>query len=182
MAYTASADWPARNINLGIATLLDAQLPADSFTANQNSGANLTASTGASYDLVEPNKTLLQEMLANEKMLNDGLSWLGIIKTNDLSLTNLHDQLTALSAIVDKEEAGKSLTDDDRSLIKNLVSQTMIQPAQQKSITYTFVNGSAPTANLTMSLAGLKFLVAVEAQDGKNLLAVGPIFNYQETQ
>lgn len=184
LAYTAGVDWPVRNINLGIATLLNAQLPADTFSAQVDSGVSLnTQNNHPDYDMVEPNGQLIKELAANEKMLSDGLSALGVIQKDDLLLTGLRDQLSALATIVDKEASGQNLNDIDRAVLKNLVGRTMTQAAKQKSITYNFINGDhLPETNLTMSLNGLKFLVVVQAHDGKQLLSVGPIFNYQETQ
>lgn len=183
LPYTNSTRWLERKIGSSLATMTNLLLPADTWRIardNQPSGL-VTAGDLSSFNYIEPQQKLADELVANTKMLFDALISLGVVKDNDARFTDLLGKMTTSRQIIRKELSGQALDRNDYQFISDFVSQYRIDTTGSKNATINFYN---PKTNKTLStrqsVGPLKIMVLIYSKDNKKILALGPIFSYKE--
>lgn len=176
----SNSSWQERNINTVLGSWVNLQLPADKLIGGwQEEGGSLAISTtGSDYDYIEPDLVLINELIANTKMLSQMLISLNVVKDYKFSKLNvLTEELTSIKNVIKKELTSEVVNFDDIEVINNLVKQFKVAEPGNKSINLNFKNSHRVIAE---SIDGIKLLIIVYRRDDIKIFAIGPIFNYQE--
>ena len=132
------------------------------------------------YSIVEPNLDLLNDLMAKTNMLSQALDFLDLgAQTNSatVELKDYYNKLDAIKKIVIKQINGKERNEEDCRTIKDFSTARSIERAGKKVFEIC-----DDYRGLEESIEQIKLLLVVyRSVDGKNILAVGPIFDYFET-
>ena len=178
----ASDNWQNKNINSSLAAWVNLRLPADELLSGwQEQDGNLgLTKVNSNYDYIEPDIKLVNELIANSKMLLDALLALEVAGDADSTynrLNKLIDELEKMKGIIKKELNGEILDYTDLEIINNFARQFVVAESGNKNIELELQNSKR---FITESIEGMKLLILVYNYDDKKVFAVGPIFNYQE--
>lgn len=177
---TATDDWQNRIANTALGSWVNLRLPTDKIVGDwQGQKTGALGESGVAEAMVEPNLRLVNDLLANTRMLEGILHALKIVKDVDYSakrLAEYSDELSKIKKLIEKELAGEKLTDPDQIFISEILKKR-IEPAKdyKKTVSLKFTKGS-----ISESIEGIRWVVAVYQNGDKKTLVVGPIFNYQE--
>jgi hypothetical protein len=185
-SYASTSLWQQRLFTEAAASWVNLQSPADvwkvSVATSSSHGliSNSVLFSDNNY-YVEPNYSLVQKLLADNRMIYNMLQALSVntmLNSAASSLQTENNQLSSLLAIIVKELNDQSLTADDQSLIDSFVSQyQLVNPGQAQPNVVI----AAGTGRLQESL-GTQLLALVYQLGGNKYLAVGPIFSYSESR
>lgn len=172
--------WQDKNINVALASRVNFQLPADSLKLADTVANSLNA-VNVNYDddYVEIDPVLVEELIADTKMLRDMIISLGIIKGKDSAyhkFSSLISDLTGVQTIMQKELGDQPLTDNERRLAKTMTGRFSVLSQGSKQLNLV----STDKRKVNEDISGVKLLFFVYARNGRKTLAVGPIFNYRE--
>jgi len=176
-AYVSSAAWQEKEVNTALGAWVNLGLPADSL------GMGTMESDGFGGNqrwnsYVEPNLALVDELLADSKMLVQMFTALRLGSDAGFTtkkLNELVEHFDKIKTIVKKELNQEQLDENDQLAISELVRNAMIVKAGAKSMNMKFKYKS-----VTESIKGIKLLAVVVALPDKKILMVGPVFNYTE--
>jgi hypothetical protein len=184
--FTKSDNWQNKNVNTAISAWINLQLPLDEFALTPIfDGSTLGDFSNYGENIyVEPNLSLVDELIATNDMLAEAFSILGLNKETNLAsqiVNTMDDDLNMVRDVVVKELTGEALTEKDGEKLMDFAKKYRIENYSDadKVLRLDF-----PEANITLSqsLEDLK-LIAVVYKSGKNkVIAVGPIWNYRETR
>jgi len=180
-------EYDKKKMNTAIATWINLQLPADilaPFKESEFKGiGNGGGDTGfMKFSYIEPDLILVKELMANIGMISEMLS---VLKINDYNNTVLGDLETVkkkfenVEYIIKKELSGESLTENEYKFINDFVKEFQLKEKGRKILVFKSEKEKV-RARLQESLEGVKLLVFTYKDRGKNLFAVGPVFNYWE--
>lgn len=177
--YLNNKAWQEKNINTALSAWVNLKLTNDTLGLNIQSGNNLFS--GASHEaqtFVEPNLVLINELLANIKMLSSMLNELKIVKDIDVTSKKIKDAVDDLSVIKSlaiKEIQGENIDVETQMAVQSILRKYTVVDSQPKNIELSFDNSST-----VESVDGVKLQVVVYQDKNKKILVVGPIFNYLE--
>lgn len=175
---TNTGNWRNRQTTAALAAWVNLRLPADKLVPNLEnvSGGDLPESA---Y-FVEPSPVLIDELLANARMLGKMMGALRLVKDVDLTgkkLAEVQDELLKLKAIIKKEMAGENLDNNDLANLANFSRKYLVSKAGEKRTVFAF--DKLKTAE---DIGTLKLIVIIEQIKGKKYLAIGPVYSLQEGQ
>lgn len=184
-SYAKNSAWIKRKLDTVIGAWANLQVEVDTLASYQGRGVsglnNLNGGNESNkYSYIEPDYTLASELLANTNMLLRMLSILGIAEKDNEAvskLTDLKKDLESVVAIVVKELAGEELLEEDRKFIATFPLRYLVKKQGNKELVLSSQYSRRP---LIDSVKGVKILVLAYQTDGKNVFAVGPIFNFWE--
>lgn len=182
--YMRNNDWHNRvDINTVLGSWVNLHLPEDSLVNyyekdDGNSLGSYKESFGFNY--MEPNIKFIQELIAKNNMLVEMLKIFNVTeKTNAVSvqLRELDMKLNSILAICKKELSNEILDDDDFRFVEDFVGHYEVGKTGSKNFVLDFGKRNAEE-----SISGVKLLILVyrNKQEDKKIIAIGPVFNYQE--
>lgn len=177
--FGSNALWQEKNLNSALALWVNAKLPADQLTSATNADNKFNAYSG-DYNYIEPDLAIVNELLANTKMLTQAFLALGVIDDKDFTYGKLNDlaaDLEAMKNIIIKELSGSALSGDDKSVIYQFSKKFSVSLQNAKSIKLDFSGGE-----ITESIDGVDMLIYIYQEKGKKVMVAGPVFNYQEAK
>ncbi len=182
--FTKSMAWKEKNINTAVSAWINLQVPVDNFKFNESNVVN-SLNDFAKYrddSYIEPDLTLINELLANQAMITKMLEALQIdkeIPNIKISLNTLASDLGALKALIIKQLEGKGLEPEDNEFISSLINRLKIDDydASQKRIVLKI---PGVERNLNEELGDLKLMVLIRQDGESKLISVGPVWNYSE--
>lgn len=183
LPYARTKTWSDRQMQLVLSTMTSVGLPLDRWEATRNDAVNrLGASTDAGIvAYIEPGQALIDEMDANASMLFQALIALGVVKDNDIALSDLTSRLSGVRSLMRKELSGEMLSADDSRFLVELVGSRSLSQAGSKTASVSFVDPASRQPRIVKhSLLPLKLLWLVYKKDGKEILTAGPVFSYKE--
>ena len=173
--YTALATWvnQSKEINVEKVSLQDTSALGPLFA----------------YGYIEPQPEFYAELLANVVMVQDGFRILQIINENTKSFERLDNLRIVLERVYNlslKELANQPLTNDDYSFINNFNKhiRSFIGDIKKENVgnTHEVVYDFDSGKRLTETLDGFAYLVVLYPNtEGQPVLAIGPVFDYKET-
>lgn len=179
--FARSLAWRDRTLNTAASAWINMQLPLDKFSQSKSSGS--FSRFGENF-YVEPNLNLVNELLANNAMMQKMFSALQIdseVTSVANALQTAGSNLTAIREIIIKELTGQSLTEDDNKLISDFAGQFTIEK-QAVAKNKLVLKMPATKDSLTEDLGRLKLMVLMH-QDGVNkVFSVGPVWDYKESR
>jgi hypothetical protein len=129
------------------------------------------------YNYVEPNIEFISEIIARNDMLIEMLDILNVSKTANATAINLKEfngKMKTLLAISKKELSGIAIDNDDCKFLNSFIKHKIVESPGNKRIS------SKDPKVFNYSIDGLKIVALVYNSDGKLILALGPVFKYQE--
>jgi len=99
-------------------------------------------------------------------------------KTNvsTIDLRELNDLLVKLESIMERELSNNTLDENDNKFLADMITHYAVGKGGIKSFTLNFPFGGKREENI----AGIKLVALIYENNGKKIIAVGPIFNYSE--
>lgn len=173
---TDTANWRNRQTTAALAAWVNLRLPADRWIPNMENVSGGDLSESAYF--VEPAPVLVDELLANARMLGKMMGALHLVKDVDLTgkkLAEVQDELLKLKAIIRKELAGENLDANDLANLANFARKYSVSKAGEKYTAFSFER-----LKTVEDIGTLKLIVIIEQVKGKKYLAIGPIYNLQE--
>ena len=181
-SYAHNDQWRhTRLVNTALGSWATLRLPVDAWVNYHDTQKN---SLGAyyecnSFNFIEPEYNLAQELIAKNNMLINMLTILRVVdKTNiaSIQLKEFNKKLTDISGIIRKELSGTVLNIDDCRYITNLIGQFDIEKKGARSFEIEFMKNRTSVQRVD----GVKILVLVNDFNGQKMLLMGPVFNYSE--
>ncbi|MFH0951413.1 MAG: DUF3160 domain-containing protein [bacterium] len=185
LGYTDTAAWTNQLLNTSAGAIFNVQMPVDSWQLSYRREASLQTNEDLiiKYNFIEPNITLLNELLADTYMLFKTMYHLDLVKANDNDFSQLINNLITLKRLASKQLNDQEFTFEDWRFLNEFTSQYYINDLATKTVSKEFINSSTGQPyNLQQSLDGVKLLISVQYYQNRQILAVGPIFNYQEAK
>lgn len=181
--YAQSIDWNKdRDINTALGSWVNLHLPQDIWENFIESEAVNSFSSGYYCNLnnyVEPNLQLYYELVTKNDMLLEMFKALGVTDKTVAANNNIKDfnkKLQTMISISEREIGGGALSEDDCKDIKTFAKNYQVKGELARS--FAIVQGSG---RISESISGMKAVMLVYRNgSGKNVMAVGPIFNYFE--
>lgn len=130
------------------------------------------------YNFVEPNLEVVDTLIAKNDMLLKMFFALQLTKkTNIISiqLKDLNDSLKNIRQIIVKELKNEELTQGELDFIVDFSKLYFVKEKGEKKFDIKF-----ELKEITESIDGIKFVALIYNNNGKKIMVVGPIFNYQE--
>lgn len=179
-SYYQNDNWKSRQINSILGGLLNLETGHDSFD-NISSTSGLSEVVEVSrYNYIEPDLILINEILAEIKMLSEMIGVLELefeSPTLNVEINNLISDFSKIKEIAEKEIKGEALNDEDCYEIRRLVNFNLNSEGEKNINSYF---GSRKDY-LIRSIDGVKLLGIIRPVENGKVLMFGPIFNYQET-
>jgi len=174
-------------LNLALSSWVNLQLSADTFVVHKDiSVARLNDNGGdnqfANISYIEPDLSLVRELLANTNMIIEMLSILRVDEHENtvlIDLNNLKNNLEKIQEIIKKELSGGSLTEEDYEFIREFIKEFEVKNKGKKSLIFS---SSYSSDKMTESIEGIKFLTLTYQKNDKKFFVVGPVFNYWESR
>lgn len=175
--YSTNDFWKKNNMNTALSAWANLRLPADELIINYQEENKLSASESASI-YVEPNLELIDELLANCKMLSGMLNSLKIIRDVDFAtkkINELTEDLNKEKQAVKTELSGNELDDPTEQSLSFIVKRYAVIKKLDKTVRFTFNGGM----KIIDKINGVRLLTAVYQLKDKKIIVVGPEFNFQ---
>jgi hypothetical protein len=180
--YTQTDAWTDLNLSAAEGAMLNAQLPVDRWALAIKKDTGLVNDQSiVKYNYVEPNLKLINELIADSQMVFDVFTGLGIVNSNDSDFGQLLSDLNNVKALEIKELNGDDFYYNDWTFLNEFTGRYYLTSTANKQITLNFTAPSGhQSKQLKQSIDGVKLIVAAYHHQGRDLIAVGPVFNYQE--
>ncbi len=180
--YTQTDAWTNSNLNTALGTMLNSQLPVDRWSlAIKKDVAPSTEASIVKYNYIEPNLKLINELTADTQMVFNFFVALDLVKNNDANFTQMLSDFGDLKSLVSKELRGEDFYFKDWTFLNEFSSRYYLNSVGNKLITLNFpVPVSHQTKQLKQSIDGVKLMIAAYHHQGRDLIAVGPVFNFKE--
>ena len=179
------ANWQARSLQTAASAWINFQLPLEKFSVNPVfKGQNLNSfSRWSENSYVEPNLSLINELIANNNMFLKMFSALQLDADIRLALQDIRNfsgNLLSLKKIVIKELTGEKLTTADNEMIADFTKQLKTDgaPASQKQL---YLKLPQQKDGLREDLSRLQLLVLIHQEGENKVFSVGPIWSYRES-
>jgi len=172
--------WQEKNVNTVLGGWVNLQLPADKLVSGWEEGGSglAIATAGNDYDYIEPDLVIVNELIANTKMLSQMFAALKVVQDYEYSKLNiLTNELESIKEIMKKELNNEILDFDDLQIVNSFTKQFAVAEKSNKSIELSFKHDSRA---VTESIDGVKLLMIVYNRGDKKIFAIGPVFDYQE--
>lgn len=183
LPYTQTPAWQTRQLNIALAAVTAADLSADQWQLNRGT-ADSTLETGSGADkfhYVEPQSQLSDELVANSSMIFNALVSLGVVTDSDPHFKELVDTLRKLRDSARQELRGETLSAMQQQFIADLVRQYSVSKIGERKRSIVFYDEKTKrNKTLEQTVGPLDLLVLVYEQEGKKVLAVGPVWHYLE--
>ncbi|MFH1412765.1 MAG: DUF3160 domain-containing protein [bacterium] len=180
--YTQTDAWTAINLDTAASAMFSMQLPADKWELSFRREDSLQAADNiVKYNYVEPNVGLVNELLANARMLFKTLYSLELVQANDQKFKELLTDLIEIRGLIGKELVDEEFNYDDWRFINDLIGKYYLTEESEKIVKIKFVDPqSGKEYYLQQSLDKVRLLVGVHFNQNREVIVIGPIFNYEE--
>ncbi len=180
--YTQTDDWTNANLNAALGAMLNSQLPLDRWSLAIKKDTNpVNEESIVKYNYIEPNLQLINELLADTRMVFDVFAGLDLVKSNNTEFTQMMSDLTSVKELIVKELNGDEFYFKDWTFLNEFTSRYYITALAAKQVKLVFpVPNSNQVKSLKQSIDGVKLMVAAYHHQGRDLIAVGPVFNFKE--
>jgi hypothetical protein len=185
--YTQTKDWKNRLVMSSLGSWVNFQLEPDllglySLYNEGNDNLNYNTSSINRYNYIEPNLSLLDNLIATTDMISQMFSALQInneVASAGINLNNMNTTFKDLKDIVLKQNKGEDISDDQYNLINDLSREYIVREASDKSLVLKTDDNSS---QLLVDIKGIKIIALLRYYKDNPILVLGPIFNYQESK
>jgi hypothetical protein len=180
--YALSKEWQdKKDLNTTLGAWVNMHLMEDrlvSYAEKTNSRKLGAVNQCNKYNYIEPNLAFLNDLVAKNDMLIKMLTVLksvGNTNTAVIQLKDLNKKLNDIITIVKKQLNNETISDDDCRIMTELASGYAIDNKR-----VNFFSIKPDIKKLEEKIEGVKLLMIYYKNQDKNILGVGPIFNFSE--
>ncbi len=184
--FAQTSAWHEHSLNTALGAWVDMQLPLDKFSVIQlfkgQGFDDFSRFNDNSY--VEPNLNLLNELMANDQMMQKMFAALQVnqeVVSVSNALSAAYDNLNSLRGVVIKELTGETLAPEDNEIITNFAKQLTIEGANNTGEKYT-LKAATSRNGLQENLGRLQLMVVVHQSGDDKVFSVGPVWSYSESR
>lgn len=184
--FAQSESWQDKNLQTAISAWINFQLPKEDFSLNPGlNGQNLGKYFNSDQNIyVEPNLSLINELIATNNMMEEMFNALQLDKETNLaaqSIRMIKDDLDMLKAVIEKELKGEMINDVDGEDLRDFAKKYSIEdPDPNDKILRIYFEDVEKT--VTLDLRKPKLMVMVHKGGENNMIAVGPVWDYKESR
>jgi len=184
--FAKSDAWRDRTLNTAVGAWVNLQLPVQKYSLSKSldSQSLMAFAQYAENSYVEPNLSLVNELLSDTVMMQKMFSALQIdkevISVPD-RLLSLNNDLTKLKSIIEKELAGQTLVSEDNAFINNFAKQLTIEKltTAEQQLSVKPLNAKN---GFKEDLSHLKLMVLIHQEGNNKVISVGPVWNSLESR
>lgn len=182
LPYTQTDAWVDVNLITAQATVLNSRLPVDRWSLAIKKDTNIENEESiVKYNYVETNLKLVNELIAKTQMVYDVFVGLDLVQPNNTEFEQMVADLNNLKSIILKELKAEDFYFKDWTFLNEFTSRYYLDSIGNKQITSVFpVPDSRQAKSLKQVNDGVKLLITAQHHQGRDLLVVGPVFNYRE--
>ncbi len=185
-SYAQTDKWKEKELNTSLGAILNLQLDADTLnlkiagSASNKLGQNERCNTNS---IIEPDLDLVNELIANSRMLSEMLTALGVtdkLNTVSVKLNELISRLERSKEIIIKELNQEELDMNDCNFIDVFANQYQVFESAPKIKKFVFDKKGRYI--IAEYLRGVKLIAVVYEINGEKIIAIGPAFNFKENK
>lgn len=182
LPYTETDAWTDVNLLTAQGAVLNAQLPVDRWALAIKKNTTIEGEASiVKYNYVETNLKLIDELIAKTQMVLDTFVGLDLVKSNNSDFDQMLSDLNNLKSIVMKELKAEDFYFKDWTFMNEFTSRYYLTAVGNKQISSVFpVPDSHQSKSLKQINDGVKLLITAQHHQGRDLVVVGPVFNYRE--
>ena len=179
--FMNSEKWEEKSINTSLGFWTNIHLPVDNLVINNSKAVNSNFDFGRecnTSNYIEPNLTLVNDLIAKTNMLSDMLLALKLgEKTNVVSsgLKDLDDNLKKIKELIVKELNNEIFDKNDCEFIEEFSKLYKVDQFSSKEYV-----GVLDTGKIRENISGIKFVIVVKEFEENKVILIGPVFNYSE--
>ncbi len=185
--YAKTDNFKQRLLNTSFASWANLQLPMDIYslsaenTNNAQSGGLGSFSRFSENYYIESNLSLINELLAQNKMVIDMFKALNInneVRSAVIELENTYTKLNRMKEIVVKQIKGEELNSSDYEDISSFAfrAEENLSVNDKFNISWDFLNRK----ELSVDIDNFNLLLLVNKNEDGIFFSVGPVWDYQE--
>ncbi len=184
--FASSNLWKEKKINTAISAWVNLQVPLDRFSFTPMFEGN-TLDTSFSVDeniYVEPNLSLINELLAINNMVADTFSALGLNRQVNLAaqtIKSIDEDLKMLQAVIIKELQGESIDETQAEQLRDFAKRYQVDK-QSSSDNVLKHSSDLGGKAVVQDIRKLKLMVLVHQVARNKVIVVGPVWNYKESR
>jgi hypothetical protein len=179
--YMTGNEWfQEKELNSALGAWTNIHVPKDSYATvvtDQESFSSLRPVCDLP-NFIEPKLDMLRENIARNNMLLDMMDVLNVSRDSNLAALDIEEVNAKLEHVLDinkKILSGTLLNYSDCSFIEGLVNNRKVVETGKKSFQIRIGKYT-----VTESLSGVKLLIAMFTHGEDNIIAIGPVFDYNE--
>jgi hypothetical protein len=185
-AFMKGDAWHERKLNASLGAFTNLQLDLDVFKIYQGGVKQNGSHIGGSgvmmseYAYVEPDLSLINELISNSEML---LGIFDSLKITDQTasikddMQRMIERQKKIKEIMEKELKGEDLDEGDYEFLHEFIFQYRVDRKSDKVKEIPFGNGQG---TLIESIDGVDLLLTVYQKGEKKFLTAGPVFDHEE--
>lgn len=184
--FASSRAWQDQKTKTAVSAWVNLQLPLDRFSLTPIfKGNTLDASFILDDNIyVEPNLSLINELLAINNMVADTFLALGLNKEINLAvqaIKGIDEDLKMLQAVIIKELSGEEIGQDEAGELRDFAKRYQVDKSS-KSDKVLKHETNLSGKSLSQDISRLKLMALIYQSNGNKLLVVGPVWNYKENR
>jgi hypothetical protein len=184
-AFMKSDKWYERKMDASLGAFTNLQLDMDVFRIFNREADDTGGRIGggvkiSEYGYVEPDLSLINELISNSEMIFEMFDSLKITdETASIKddMQRMIKRQKRIKAIIKKELRGETLDEDDHEFLHEFTFQYQVDRKADKTKEIEFGH---PRGTLLESINGVDLLLVVYKKDRKKFLVAGPIFDHRE--
>ncbi len=186
-AYAKTDSYKQRLLNTSSASWANLQLPMDIYSLSSENTSNTPSGGLGSFSrfsenyYVESNLSLINELLAQNKMVIEMFKALNInneVRSAVIELENTYTKLGKMKEIIVKQIEGKELSSSDYEDISSFASRAEenLSADDKFKISWDFLSRK----ELNVDIDSFNLLLLINKNEDGIFFSVGPVWNYQE--
>lgn len=184
--FASSSLWQEQKINTAISAWVNLQVPLDRFSFTPMFEGN-TLDTSFSLDeniYVEPNLSLINELLAINNMVADTFSALGLNRQVNLAaqtIKSIDEDLKMLQAVIIKELQGEAIDEAQAEQLRDFAKRYQVDKLSSSDNVLKHSSALGGKA-VVQDIRKLKLMALVHQVARNKVIVVGPVWNYKESR
>jgi hypothetical protein len=180
--FARSDDWSRKELHTSIGSWVNLQLPPDKLKVYQKYQGQIIIPDEDSFlnhGYIEPNLALVEEKIANTRMILEMFDLLRIteeLRSVLVALSDLEDNLTRIRDIIIKDLSSEELSDEDQQFIFSLALESSLDQAGEKVFEIKGVNNKT----IKYDISEPKLMLVISNNKGDKVFSLGPVFSYKE--
>ncbi len=180
--FARNPEWSHKELHTSIGSWVNLQLPPDQLIAYQKHQGQINIPDEDSFlnhGYIEPNLALIEEKIANTKMILKMFDLLRIteeLRSVLVALSDLENNLTRVRDIITKDLSSERLSVEDQQFIFSLALESSLYQSGDK----VFEIRGANNRTIRYDISEPKLMILVSNNKGDKVFSLGPVFSYKE--
>jgi hypothetical protein len=182
--FAQNQNWSHKELHTSIGSWINLQLPPDQLGTYQKHQGQIIIPDEDSFlnhGYIEPNLALVEEKIANTRMIIEMFDLLNItdeLRSVLLALSDLENNLMRVRDIIMKDLSSERLSDDDQQFIFSLALESSLSQAGEKVLEIKGANNRT----ISYDIGEPKLMLIISNNKGDKVFSLGPVFSYKESR